>query len=199
MIDSNQNESICWRKYWLLIFIIMYNLVNIFISCLYNSVIFDPWQFVWGFLFILAGPLFVIISLILFVKVLIERKKEDFILALSTIICIISVLIWSFGFWSIGSYFRPKVFKLVAEHNEQQVIKAISNMEDPNRVSVSDFRYPYFHMFTFGRYKDGALFLIVPGGPESNDEIIYDPNNIVLKEGWEHLAGPWYYSYAEGR
>ena len=195
MIDSNQNESIFWRRYWLLIFIIIYNVVNVHVFCFYHAAIFDPWQFIGIFMFIIAGPILGIISIILIIEGLI-KKERDLNFRLS-IICLTSVIIWALGVKWIGYYGRHAAFKLVANHNEKQVIEAISNMEDPNRVFVSDFRYPYFRMSTFGRYRDGALFLIVPSAPGPKDTIIYDPNNVVPKGDLEYLTGSWYYHYVD--
>ena len=195
MYDSNQTKNICWRKYWLLIFIIVYNLVNVYVLCLYHTAIFNPWQFIWIFMFIIAGPVFAIISLVILIKDLI-KKKRDLNFRLS-IICLTSVIIWGLGVKWIAYYGPTMAFKLVAKHNEKLVKKAISNMDDPNRVYVSGFKYPFFKMGTFGPYKDGALFLMVPSAPGPKDDIIYDPNNIVPKGKLKHLTGPWYYRYAE--
>jgi hypothetical protein len=173
MIGSNQIEKPFLRRHWLLTFIIIYNAVNLFVFCLYNAAIFDPWQFIGIFMFLIAGPVFAIVSLIILIKDLI-KKKRDLNFRLS-IICLTSVIIWSFGIKWISYYGPTMAFKLVAKHNEKQVIKAIRNMKDPNMVIVSKFRYPYFGMSTFGHYDNGALFLIVSSAPGPKDNIIYDP------------------------
>ncbi len=183
------------RKHWLLTFVIIYNAVNVFVVCLYHTAIFNPWQFIWVPLFLIAGPVFAIISLIILIKDLI-KKKRDLNFRLS-IICLTSVIIWSLGIKWISYYGPAMAFKLVAKHNEKQVIKAIKNIKDPNFVIVSRFRYPFFYMSTHGRYSNGALFLIVPSAPGPKDTIIYDPNNVVPKGDLQHLTGPWYYHYTD--
>ena len=193
MYDSNQTKNIFWRKYWLLIFIIIYNLVNVHVICLYHAAIFDPWQFIWVPLFLIGGPVCGIISIILIIEDLIKKERSlNFRLS---IICLTSVIIWSLGVKWIGIYGRHTAFKLVAEHNEKQVIEAIKNIEDPNRVFVSKFRYPFFYVHAFGPYRDGALFIVLPGAPGLHDSIVYDPNNVVPKEGWEHLSGHFYFHF----
>jgi hypothetical protein len=180
------------KKYWLLIFTLFYNAVMLYMICLHNSFIFDPWQLIWVPLFLIGGPVSVIISIYLLLKLSIQKRLK-LQLIFPCVACILSVIIWSFG--GIGSYFRPKFFQLVAKQNEQQVLKAIKNMKDPNKVYISGFRYPFCHMSTHGSYKNGALFLIVPNAPGPKDSIIYDPNNTVPKTDCEHLTGPWWYHY----
>ena len=177
------------RRHWLLTFIIIYNLVNVNVFCLYHAAIFDPRQFIGVSMFIIAGPVFAIISLVILIKNLIKKKRDsNFRLS---IICLASVIVWSLGGRWIDFYGRHLAFKLVENHNKKQVVQAIRNMKDPNNVTVSDFRYPYFRMSTFGRYRNGALFLIVPSAPGIKDSIVYDPNNVVPKKDWEHLSGPF--------
>ena len=166
----------------------------LYMVCLHNSSIFDPWQLIWIPLFLIGGPVSVIISIYLLINLSIQKRLK-LQLVFPCVACIISVIIWSFGIAVIGSYFRPKFFQLVAKQNEQKVLKAIKNMKDPNCVYVPGFRYPFCDMSTWGRYKNGALFLIVPNAPGPKDSIIFDPNNTVLKTDCEHLTGPWWYSY----
>ncbi len=193
---DNHNTAGKPRKhgYGLLVFVLFYNAIMIIVSCFYHTAIMDPWQLLWGLLFTIGGPVIVIAALVELCR-LFMRSRLSPLRVLSPVLGILSVVIWSFGFWGIGSYFRPKLFGLVAQKNEQRAIEAIKNMEDPNRVVVRGFRYPYCRMFTDGRYKDGALFLVVPSAPGPKDTILFDPNNVVSKEGWDHLSGPWYYRY----
>jgi hypothetical protein len=181
--------------YLLTAFVLVYNAVMAFVSCFYHTSIMDPWLFLWGFLYSIGGPAIVIAAVVRVVWLSVGRRLTP-LRALLPVVAVLSVVVWWQGFWSIGEHFRPKLFDLVAESNERRAMDAIKNMEDPNRVIVRNFRYPYCRMFAWGRYEDGALFLVVPSAPGPKDTILFDPNDVVPKEGWDHLSGPWYYRYA---
>ncbi|HNS21172.1 MAG TPA: hypothetical protein PKH24_11775 [Sedimentisphaerales bacterium] len=180
------------REYRLVIFVLFYNAIMIVVSCFYHASIFDPVGLLWGFLLLIGGPVAVLIALA-------EAYRLSLYGSLFTgrgllpLAAIVSVVLWSLGFWRIGAYCRPKLFGLVAKQNDQRAIEAIRQIEDPNHVCVRGFRYPCCKMPTVGYYRNGALFLVVPSAPGPKDSILFDPNGAVSKEGWEHLAGSWYY------
>lgn len=167
-------------------------------SSVYHSVIFDPVQFLWAFMYFIFGPIIFVTSIILIILMIIRKEGSRFLFVIA-LLCLVLVPVWTFGFWDIGSICRPLMFSLVVKSNTELAEAALNKYPEGEEFTMRDFRYPLCKFPFYARrvyHKDGVLYILVPSGPGPKDTILYDPNNrLDHSRGCQHLRGNWWLMY----
>jgi hypothetical protein len=176
----------------------LYWFVMLLTSSLYNSVIMDPLQLLWAICLFIVGPILLICSSVILIRALWRRPIAPKKIAV-TGFAIVTVLVWSFGFWKIGATLRPVFFRLIAGENERLALSVIQQNPPDTRLWMTGFRYPYFDLGTTLVYHhEGSVFIMIPSAPGEKDSLVYLPPGSQLSEDFEHLIGPWYYDNVMG-
>lgn len=178
----------------------LYVVTNFTISSVHHIGIMHPLGFLWGAMFFLIGPTLFLIAVTMLVLLLLRRPMSRLTIA-SMILVLILIPLWTFGFWSIGSFLRPVMFsivepantrladQLIAEYPPEANSKLVGLLGHP----IRDFRYPLTKMNTYYTFDGEVLNILVKFGPGSGDAIIYDPKNIRNHSTYQHLSGAWWY------
>ncbi len=175
---------------------VFYCFVMLLVSSIYNSTIMDPVQLLWVLCYFLVGPELLITSAVLLVRGVVRHSMRPAQMV-ATGLSIITVVVWTFGFWRIGELLRPVSFRLVAGENERLAISFMQQHPPDSEVRLSGFRYPYCALGnTRVTHHDGSVFVMVPSGPGPKDSLVYVSQGSKVPDYSKHLTGLWYYSPA---
>lgn len=163
------------------------------VSSLYNSTFMDPIQLLWVVCYFLVGPVLFITSAILLIRGVVRHSLRPTQM-IAPGLSIITVVVWTFGFWQIGELLRPIFFRLVADENERLAVSFMQQNPPDAEVLSSGFRYPFYHLgWTRVSHCGGSVFIMVPSFPGPKDSLVYVSQGSTVPADLQHITGSWFY------
>ena len=185
----------------------------LFVSSCHLGTIFDPVLFVWAFCLFVGGPVLFIISVNLLGRSIRRRLFRPANL-IPPLLCLVTVAVWTAGFWRIGDLTRPIVYRCVVKGNERLAVSFMKQHPPDTDIQMSGFCYPYFELSPSGpttvSHHAGVVSILVPRGPSTLDYLVYvspgsllpysPPTEDSMGQGFivTPLTENWYYVQAVG-